>query len=563
MTVFQQNPADNMTRKTIRVHPSSDALDSRLQEALAALTPVTFVSCSDLAECREGDALLNLSGNDDTLEALPAETVRCFHVANGITTAGARQTGGSSVQFSRSEYLDPRLHGRSLMHKAMPGYGGLRIRPMDEVLASCAGNPIWIVRNRRDSLMHVVSVPLPSLGPAETPFDYLQRERFFRLLPLLHFLREATAGAGWKNPPLRACVMIDDPNLHWMSYGFLRYEKLLAEAKSHGFHVAFATVPLDAWASHPGAVKLFRDHPEQFSLLVHGNNHSKQELSRSCPEEDYLRLAAQSLRRIDRLEKKTGVRVGRVMAPPHGACTSSCLAALLAVGFEGACATTSLLRKLNPHLLRDSSFGLKIAEIAPGFAPVIPRFKLDSSCEGAMVISAFLDKPIILVGHHHTAANGMELLTSAAKAVNSLGSVSWAGPESMLRSNFRSLQTGTTLWIEPYSCRLCLTVPPGINEVRLYRSEATSFDADLGFALISKQGTKLIDRQNLSNGSLRVAPGDDIELVSLGLGRIDYRRIKGPRFSLQAFPRRLLCELRDRSMPLIPADLTPKKWTSG
>jgi hypothetical protein len=362
---------------------------------------------------------------------------------------------------------------------------------------------------------------------------------------------------------LRACVMIDDPNLHWMSYGFLRYEKLLAEAKSRGFHVAFATVPLDAWASHPGAVKLFRDHPEQFSLLVHGNNHSKQELSRSCPEEDYLRLAAQSLRRIDRLEKKTGVRVGRVMAPPHGACTSSCLAALLAVGFEGACATTSLLRKLNPLLLRDSSFGLKIAEIAPGFAPVIPRFKLDSSCEGAMVISAFLDKPIILVGHHHTAANGMELLTSAAESVNSLGNVSWAGPESMLRSNFRSFQEGATLWIEPYSCRVCLTVPPGINEVRFYRSEGTSFDVDSGFDYITTRSAKLPDRQNASTGPLEVTPGDRVELVSVGFGKVDYRTVESPRFSFQALPRRLLCEIRDRSMPLIPTDLTPKKWTSG
>src|SRR5260370_19758270 len=116
--------------------------------------------------------------------------------------------------------------------------------------------------------------------------------------------------------------MVDDANVHWTSYGFLSYKKLVDQAKSRRFHVAFATVPLDAWLPNATAVKLFRDYPEQFSLLVHGNDHSKRELSQSRTEESYLRLAAQSLRRIDRLEKITGLHVARVMAPPHGACTT-------------------------------------------------------------------------------------------------------------------------------------------------------------------------------------------------------------------------------------------------
>ncbi len=67
----------------------------------------------------------------------------------------------------------------------------------------------------------------------------------------------------------------------------------------------------------------------------------------------------------------------------------------------------------------------------------------------------------------------------------------------------------------------------------------------------------------MSNVPLKVMPGDHIELVSLGLGKVDYREVESPQFSLQAFPRRLLCEFRDRFMPLIPRDVIPKKWTSG
>jgi hypothetical protein len=552
-----------MTQTTIRVHPSSGALDARIQGALAALTPVTFVSCSNLADCREGDAVIILSGDSGAAQGLAARKVPCFHVASGTANGDDPPMGGESIQFTRSRLLDQRLRSRLLMHKPIPGYSGLRIERGDEVLAYCADKPVWVIRNRGDSPMHVVSIPLPSLAAGDTPFNHLRRERFFRLLPLLHFLREVTADSGWKNPPLRACLMLDDPNLHWTSYGFLPYEQLLDQAKSHRFHVAFATVPLDAWLSKTTAVKLFRDHPEQFSLLVHGNDHSKHELSQSRTKETYLRLAAQSLRRIDRLEKTTGLHVARVMAPPHGACTAECLATLSATGFEGVCAAPNLLLEFNPQVFRDANFGLGLAEITPGNAPIIPRFRLDSSCEGAIVISAFLDRPIIPVGHHHTAANGLDLLINTVEIINSLGQVSWGSPEMMLRSNFRSFQEDTTLWVEPYSNRIQLTIPPGVTDVRLYRPEKTVPDADSDFVFVLKRGPKLLCRQNASNVPLKVMAGDHIELVSLGLGKVNYRQVENPQFSVQALPRRLLCELRDRLMPLIPRDVIPKKWMSG
>ena len=558
-----RHAVNDMIRVAIRVYPSSDGLGTRLQEALTALVPVTFVSCPNLAECREGDAVIILSGDDDIVQRLPAGRVRCFQVATGAAVRDDSQMGGKSIQFTRSRLLDQRLRGRSLGHEPMPGYSGLTTEPGDEILACCGDNPVWVVRNGGGLPMHASSVPLPNLAADGTPFNQLRNRRFFRLLPLVHFLREVTAGSGWENPPLRACLMLDDPNLHWTSYGFLQYAKLLDQAKSCGFHVAFATVPLDAWVSHPGTVKLFRDHPQQFSLLLHGNDHGKRELCQSRSKQDYLFLAAQSLRRIDRLERNTGLHVARVMAPPHGVCTSNCLAALLAAGFEGACAATSLLGKLNPHLLRDPSFGLGLAELAPEGVPVIPRFTLEPSCEGAIVISAFLDKPIIPVGHHHTAVDGLELLAHTAETINSLGDVSWGGPEVMLRSNFRSFQADTTLWVEPYSCRVQLTVPPGITQVGLYRSEKTVTDADSEFTFMVKRGSELRCRQNVSNPPLKVMAGDHIELVSLGLGKVDYRKIENPQFSLQALPRRLVCEFRDRFMPLIPSAMIPEKWTSG
>src|SRR5437588_776228 len=86
---------------------------------------------------------------------------------------------------------------------------------------------------------------------------------FVALLALVHFLREVSAEHRWTPPPLRASFIVDDPNLHWPSYGFLRYRELVAHADAHGYHVALATVPLDGWFAHPAAARLLRERADR------------------------------------------------------------------------------------------------------------------------------------------------------------------------------------------------------------------------------------------------------------------------------------------------------------
>src|SRR5947207_12534441 len=113
-----------MIQKTIRLHPSVDALDARLREGMINLTPVRFVSCADLAECGDGDAIISLSGDDEVIRKLPLGS-RCFHLA-GAASHVDTGLGGSSIEFTQSEHLDKRLRGRALVHQPIPGYSGLR-----------------------------------------------------------------------------------------------------------------------------------------------------------------------------------------------------------------------------------------------------------------------------------------------------------------------------------------------------------------------------------------------------------------------------------------------------
>ena len=123
------------------------------------------------------------------------------------------------------------------------------------------------------------SIRLPNWANGQTLRDHLCPGSFMGLLPLLHFLGQLLGDQGWKLPAPRAAFVIDDPNLHWPSYGFLKYPQLAEHASRHGYHLAFATVPLDGWRVDARAVATMREHPAALSLLIHGNDHVARELA--------------------------------------------------------------------------------------------------------------------------------------------------------------------------------------------------------------------------------------------------------------------------------------------
>ncbi len=537
-----------MISRTIRVHPSADGLGFELIEALASLVSVRFESCPNLAECKPGDAVISLSGDDQVLTNLPHAGLCCFHFSNGVAVNGL-EGAEHQVRFGESKLLDRRLRGRILSHRKLPNLHFIRPERGDEVLASVGENPVWIKREYTGLSANIVSVPLPKLTEAEQPFDYLNGERFIQCLPLLHFLRDVADGSGWVRPPLRACFMFDDPNLHWTSYGFLHYRELVHRASIQGFHVAMATVPLDAWMTNRATAKLFRDNSKHLSLLFHGNDHIWAELGRVRSREGHLRLLAQSLRRMARLEAAAGLHVARAMAPPHGAYTDAALTTMLALGFEGACISTGSLRRWSHSRHWPPTFGLEVAEMMEGGFPVIPRFRLSSSCESPIVISAVLDRPIIPVGHHDTVADGLDLLSHIADVINSLGAVRWENPELMLRSNYLSSQEGATLLIRPFSCRIQFTVPDAVTTMVLDTPREAGDPSFGGYDLMTSGGENSEPVRIAPGEPVSVRPGIAVELTAPGLGTVDFRKVKPMLPSPWALARRVLCEGRDRLGP--------------
>jgi hypothetical protein len=338
-------------------------------------------------------------------------------------------------------FLDDRdvpfpFRGRSLWTKVSAQPNALALSPRERVLATCESGPVWVVSESEGVKHFRSSFSLPVLSADGGLQDVLNGRRFLEVLPLLHWLREVCSSRSEDGPALRACFIFDDPNLHWPRYGLVDYQHIAIHAERENYHVAFATIPFDSWFTHSGTAAIFRKHQSRLSLLVHGNNHTKRELAQVFSESERLFLLKQAIRRIERLERRSGLNVSRVMVPPHGACSEEMLAALPLCGFEAACISHGSLRAHNKTRAWTKTLGYLPSEMVRG-CPVFPRWGFSDDIRNTILLAAFLKQAIIIRGHHQDLKRGMELLDDLAGFINGLGPVVWSNMRDLSRSNQR------------------------------------------------------------------------------------------------------------------------------
>jgi len=135
---------------------------------------------------------------------------------------------------------------------------------------------------------------LPELEDGQALYALLSA-RPIATVAVTQFLR---ALAPPSSTTLRPCIVFDDPNLRWRTYGHLDYDRLLAHADEHDYHAAMAMIPLDAGRAHGRTAALYRRRPDRLSLVYHGNDHRSHELLRVADRQAALAAAAQALRRV-------------------------------------------------------------------------------------------------------------------------------------------------------------------------------------------------------------------------------------------------------------------------
>jgi hypothetical protein len=454
------------------------------------------------------------------------------------------------ITFSQNPKLAAVLRGRQMTTaeavplKALPPW----LASDCQHLASKDGAPIWSTHKGSRTNHHYVATPLPELKEGEPLFAHFNGDRFLALLPLVLFLRSLTEDKRWEPPPLCASFMFDDPNLHWRTYGYMDFSEILKHANRFDYHVALATIPLDAGFVHSPTARLFKENGKRLSLLYHGNNHVSDELARPYPPHVLEDILRQAVARIVAMERRTGLKVARVMAPPHGACSEASLSRMARVGFEAACVSRGSLHFHNKHAEWPLIIGMQPCDIIAGL-PVFPRFALSEKCHNAVLLAALLRQPIIPRAHHQDVADGYQLLDRVANFINSLGGVTWSNLTTISRSLYARLREDETLSVRMFSKRITVPIPLHTCKVRIVCPPVNQAPHDR--VLWRTAGRNPIWQEHSSQDFLTVEPGTELEVV--------YDPPEQPTMELRAkrisralpLARRLLTETRDRTLPSI------------
>jgi hypothetical protein len=357
-----------------------------------------------------------------------------------------------------------------------------------------------------------------------------------------------TGDTDWVAPQLRASFILDDPNLHWPTYGYVRYADLARHAEEHQYHVGMAMIPLDGWFAESRAVRIFREHEQQLSLLSHGFNHDGPELLRPSPGRLLAARAVQAMTRLARFERRTGVPVSRVVVPPHGHCSEGAAAVLRAAGWKGVCAEKSV--PWPRATSRPWPRHWEAATFVAGGLPVFPRapFAVDAD---ELVLRAFLNQPLMLYGHHDDLSGGLQLLGDIAAKVNGIGPIKWMSVERISRTNYSRRQHGEVLHVRLLAGSISVMVPDDVNWIVVHVPPTHGSPNTVRLRADLAETTLRLGEAEAVAEPLPARPGSTVDITILpdevGGGADDAAAGR----PLWPVMRRGLTELRDRARPLV------------
>ena len=538
---------DVSRRLTIGVKEEGRALAGNpLFAALTSLFPAEFRPWTN-GDCHGLDALIVSGVDPATVTRIASTGLPIF--ASVAPGSAQDSTGPARMCLGKSPNLTAALRGYCFDEQGVVSGEALPALAGDAVLASQEDKPIWLRRQAEGTDVTMVRWPLPCFGPEDHVYEHFRAGRFLRLLPLLQFLRNMTRQADWQSPPTPACLLIDDPNLHSKTYGRLDYRRLAKDAREQDFYVSIATVPLDCWWLDREAMELFRENAPRISIVVHGNNHTSEELAQAASEVENLSVLAQALRRCGRLQQQqSGIEFCRVMECPHGSLSVAMLEPMARLGYEAVFATTAHLLRCNRGTTFRASLGGERTLLRGRAVPIIPRIRANDGWQTEVRLAAFLNRPIILAAHHWDFADRSHLVDEFTQLVNSLPDVKWASPTGVSRGCYQFRQLGNALHIRLGSRLVDVPVAPCVEWIVIHRPWLEG--AEQSELLAVRVGEAELLRVASSEdvvGPIPVQGGTNLQISSFLLNRVDCESVPTPRFQWWPLVRKLMVEVRDRS----------------
>jgi len=510
--------------------------------ALEELEPVIF---KEAASLMDGSVDALIFGYEANGPKVCQNSVRpILHLP--IAREGHSNESGM-LEFSEHKLLEPSLRNLRFA-SAAPIKEELPHDAAFSSLATLNKKVIWAV-NSRDlpSAQFWTNCPLPSSSDSQLMLhDYYSRKSCMQLLPIISFLRHITVGNCRPVKSLAACYIVDDPNLHWHTYGYINYANLAKSAKQHRYHVAFAMVPLDTYYSSNRAIEIFREERSSISLLVHGNNHTREELAQARSKEANLRLARQALSRVRRFERMTKLSVSRAMAAPHGACHESVIDAMEKAGFGAAYISRGSMMYHNSQIKWGRLTGMLPGEFLARAFPIIPRDGINDASIPSTILNSLLDKPAIFVCHQEDFKNGLEWIQELSQSLNQRLLLNWANLDQATKQNCKCRTRGDTLLVWVYSTRVKIRTPPQISNVSAVFPRGAGEGSHLMTRGISLHTNKTHISSTKYALEFAVQPGEEFELVLGNCAEAEEKEENFAPIIASALLRRIAVETRDR-----------------
>jgi hypothetical protein len=256
--------------------------------------------------------------------------------------------------------------------------------------------------------------PTGTSAPDRDPYSVV--DSFAGIAPVMMFVKYSAGERGWHAPHHYANFTIDDP---WLRepYGALSYEGLLKEMEKHNFHTTIAFIPWNYDRSEAGVVALFRDHPERFSISIHGDNHEHREFEDLQSEERRAAALRQALARMEKFKLLTQIPYDPVFVFPHDIGSEDVFEKLKAYNYLATVNSTNVPSDRPAPLT--PFFALRPVTTAFAGFPSVTRYPagIDNPTE-VIAISEFLENPLFFYSHHEFFAAGIDGFNRIADEVN-------------------------------------------------------------------------------------------------------------------------------------------------
>ncbi len=276
-------------------------------------------------------------------------------------------------------------------------------------VATVGGRSVFFVTAPADSKAHISNDLMGS------PF------LFPVIAPQLLFLHSAAGERAWHYPGHYANLTIDDIWLR-QPYGYVDYYGLLREMEQHNFHTTLAFIPWNFDRSQPALVALFREHPDRYSITVHGDNHDHQEFGpfTTRPIAGQVADMKQGLARMAEFQKLTGLPWSPVMVFPHKMSPEGTLVALKRYNYWATVNTINIPSDVAAPP-PDPQVGLRPMTLAFANFPSVRRYSAEESFpQWLLSMDAFLGNPMLFYCHEAFFDKGIGHFDRFADEVNHL-----------------------------------------------------------------------------------------------------------------------------------------------